>query len=125
MFGKGIYFADTVTKSADYCGAFDSDSMGLLLLNEVALGDMYEIKISEYMEKPPEGKKSTKGLGSVIPNPKESIAYSNVTVPLGKPFQDPKLKNTCLYNNEYIVYDVAQVRQKYLVKLKWGPFRDK
>ena len=40
MFGKGIYFADMVSKSANYCFATPDNSRGLLLLGEVALGNM-------------------------------------------------------------------------------------
>ena len=40
MFGKGIYFADMVTKSANYCWTSRSNNTGLMLLCEVALGDM-------------------------------------------------------------------------------------
>lgn len=40
MFGKGIYFADMVSKSANYCMANHSNKTGLLLLCEVALGNM-------------------------------------------------------------------------------------
>ena len=40
MFGKGIYFADMVTKSANYCCTSRSNNTGLLLLCEVALGNM-------------------------------------------------------------------------------------
>jgi poly [ADP-ribose] polymerase len=40
MFGKGIYFADMVSKSANYCCTSPSDPVGLLLLCEVALGNM-------------------------------------------------------------------------------------
>ncbi len=40
MFGKGVYFADMVTKSANYCRTSRSDPTGILLLCEVALGDM-------------------------------------------------------------------------------------
>ena len=40
MFGKGIYFADMVSKSANYCFTSSSDDTGLLLLCEVALGNM-------------------------------------------------------------------------------------
>jgi len=123
MFGKGIYFADLATKSSGYCCPYDSDSMCLLLLSEVALGNMYEIPESEYMEKPPAGKNSTKGLGAYIPDPKESITYADVNIPWGKPIEIKK-KDLYLHNNEYIVYDVAQVKQKYLLKVKWGPFRD-
>lgn len=39
MFGKGVYFADMVSKSANYCRTSRSDSVGFLLLCEVALGD--------------------------------------------------------------------------------------
>ena len=40
MFGKGIYFADMVSKSANYCATSSSNPTGLLLLCDVALGDM-------------------------------------------------------------------------------------
>ena len=40
MFGKGIYFADMVSKSANYCCAHTSDTTGLMLLCDVALGDV-------------------------------------------------------------------------------------
>lgn len=42
MFGKGIYFADMVSKSANYCcvTADEAETNGLLLLCEVALGNM-------------------------------------------------------------------------------------
>ena len=40
MFGKGVYFADMVSKSANYCSTSRSDNEGLMLLCEVALGDM-------------------------------------------------------------------------------------
>ncbi len=42
MFGKGIskYFADMVSKSANYCRTSKLDNVGLMLLCEVALGDM-------------------------------------------------------------------------------------
>lgn len=40
MFGKGIYFADMVSKSANYCCTSTNNPVGLLLLNEVALGNV-------------------------------------------------------------------------------------
>lgn len=40
MFGKGIYFADMVSKSANYCCADSVNSTGLMLLCEVALGNV-------------------------------------------------------------------------------------
>ena len=40
MFGKGVYFADMVSKSANYCRTSKQDPQGLMLLCEVALGNM-------------------------------------------------------------------------------------
>lgn len=40
MFGKGVYFADMVSKSANYCHTSPLNPVGVLLLCEVALGDM-------------------------------------------------------------------------------------
>jgi poly [ADP-ribose] polymerase len=40
LFGKGIYFADMVSKAAYYCYSNANSSVGLLLLCEVALGNM-------------------------------------------------------------------------------------
>lgn len=42
MFGKGIYFADMVSKSANYCLASKINNSGLVLLCEVALGNINE-----------------------------------------------------------------------------------
>lgn len=40
MFGKGVYFADMVSKSANYCCTNVRKPTGLLLLCEVALGNV-------------------------------------------------------------------------------------
>ncbi len=40
MFGKGIYFADSVSKSANYCFTNKQNPTGILLLCDVALGNM-------------------------------------------------------------------------------------
>ncbi|GAY63839.1 hypothetical protein CUMW_228920 [Citrus unshiu] len=44
MFGKGIYFADLVSKSAQYCFTDKKNPVGLMLLSEVGLGEVYELK---------------------------------------------------------------------------------
>ena len=43
MFGKGIYFADRVTKSCDYS---DQSGSGILLLCDVSVGSMYALILS-------------------------------------------------------------------------------
>ncbi|XP_003381097.1 poly [ADP-ribose] polymerase [Trichinella spiralis] len=75
MFGKGIYFADMVSKSANYCNATPADPYG----------DMYELTESEFLTKLPRGKHSVKGLGMNVPNPAQvEIIDDGVVVPLGK-----------------------------------------
>jgi hypothetical protein len=49
MFGKGVYFADSVSKSAQYIHASPENPYGLLVLSEVALGNMYQLEKAEYM----------------------------------------------------------------------------
>ncbi|XP_045461901.1 poly [ADP-ribose] polymerase [Harmonia axyridis] len=119
MFGKGIYFADMVSKSANYCFTSPGNNHGLMLLCEVALGNMHELTKAKYIEKLPSGKHSTKGLGKTAPDPKQSKKLEDVEVPLGKPIKISGLDGGHLLYNEYIVYDVAQVKAKYLVKLNF------
>ncbi|KAJ0025699.1 hypothetical protein Pint_09089 [Pistacia integerrima] len=87
MFGKGVYFADMFSKSANYCYATRAATAGVLLLCEVALGDMAELVHAKYdADKLPEGKLSTKGVGQTAPDPSEAQALKDgIVVPLGKP----------------------------------------
>ncbi|XP_012872731.1 PREDICTED: poly [ADP-ribose] polymerase 1 [Dipodomys ordii] len=119
MFGKGIYFADMVSKSANYCHTSQGDPIGLILLGEVALGNMYELKHASHISKLPKGKHSVKGLGKTTPDPSASITLDGVEVPLG-PGVSSGVSDTCLLYNEYIIYDIAQVNLKYLLKLKFN-----
>ncbi|XP_015693725.1 poly [ADP-ribose] polymerase 2-A isoform X2 [Oryza brachyantha] len=48
MFGKGVYFADMFSKSANYCYASEACRSGVLLLCEVALGEMNELLNADY-----------------------------------------------------------------------------
>ncbi|GBP32821.1 Poly polymerase [Eumeta japonica] len=99
MFGKGIYFADMVSKSANYCCTSQSDPVGLLLLCEVALGDMKECYLEECITNLPPGKHSVWGLGSTQPTPSENYILEDGTiVPLGKPETTNKNANL-LYND--------------------------
>ncbi|CAG5129820.1 unnamed protein product, partial [Candidula unifasciata] len=119
MFGKGVYFADMVSKSANYCHTSKTDSTGVLLLCDVALGDMYELKHAEYVTKLPKGKHSTKGIGRSCPDPAQAyVTADGVTIPLG-PGIDSGVTDTSLLYNEFIVYDTAQINIRYLLKMKF------
>lgn len=77
----------------------------------------YERTAADYVEKLPSNKHSTKGLGRTCPDPAETLKLEDgVEVPLGKGVASTA-KNTSLLYNEYIVYDVAQINAKYLLKL--------
>ncbi|XP_046511423.1 poly [ADP-ribose] polymerase 2 isoform X2 [Equus quagga] len=122
-FGKGIYFADMSSKSANYCFASHLKDTGLLLLSEVALG-----QCNELLEANPEaegllqGKHSTKGLGKMAPSPACFTTLNGSTVPLG-PASETGILNPEGYTlnyNEFIVYSPNQVRMRYLLKIRFN-----
>ncbi|GJY12110.1 poly [ADP-ribose] polymerase 2 [Tanacetum coccineum] len=121
MFGKGVYFADMFSKSANYCCAYQQASAGVLLLCEVALGEMAELLNADYnADKLPHGKLSTKGVGTTAPDMSEAETLEDgVVVPLGQPKQQLKSKASLLYN-EYIAYNVDQIRMRYLVHVNFN-----
>ena len=108
MFGKGIYFADMVSKSANYCSTSKKNNTGLLMLCDVALGNMYERNKAEYVEKLGPGLHSCKGVGKTEPDPAGLKELDGCKVPAGEGVKDKARKTDLLYN-EFIVYDVAQV----------------
>ncbi|EMD41273.1 hypothetical protein CERSUDRAFT_127918 [Gelatoporia subvermispora B] len=129
MFGKGVYFADMMSKSAGYCHAYLSDKVGLLLLCEVAAKPFYERHHSEYnadVACKAAGKRATLGLGRVRPgewqDAGEALDHDELRgcyMPKGpgKDMNDPQAQ---LQYNEYIVYDTAQIRLRYLLMVKMG-----
>ena len=121
MFGKGVYFADMCSKSANYCFTSPDNNTGLILLCEVALGKMNKLQYSDYYaDKLEDGLSSTKGEGSTSPDPSTHITLDNgCVVPCGKGVLDEDFQTSLLYN-EYIVYNTAQIKMKYLLKLKFN-----
>ena len=119
MFGKGVYFADMVTKSANYCHHHLSNNVGLLVICEVALGETNDLMHSDYnAANLPAGKSSTKGCGATGPSEANFKDIDGIPVPMG-PGENTGATGSLLYN-EYIVYDVSQVKMKYLVKCKFN-----
>jgi len=127
MFDKGLYFADMVSKSAQYCHAQSrEDNFGLLLLCDVALGKMNLLKAANpHASKLPKGYQSVLGVGQTTPDSSMSVFHEDCQVPLGLPVSAtlfPKTELSLLYN-EYIVYNVAQVKIKYMLLCKMPPKR--
>ncbi|PGH12233.1 hypothetical protein AJ79_04413 [Helicocarpus griseus UAMH5409] len=125
MFGKGVYFADISSKSANYCCSYSSGNIGLLMLCDVELGTpMLELVNSDYHageNAKKQGSLSTLGKGQTVPQGwKDAGCVSKdlkgVLMPdVSQPPKTLDSTDAWLQYNEYIVYDVAQIRVKYLL----------
>ncbi|KIK47946.1 hypothetical protein CY34DRAFT_149122 [Suillus luteus UH-Slu-Lm8-n1] len=125
MFGKGVYFADMMSKSAGYCYAHLSNQIGVLLLCEVAVKPFLE-RTGGYYDSDIECKKhnklATKGVGvtqhanwqdaGVALGHKE---LEGVYMPKGEASRVDPPGGAFLMYNEYIVYDPSQIRLRYLL----------
>ncbi|KAL8689027.1 MAG: hypothetical protein Q9218_005205 [Villophora microphyllina] len=128
-FGKGVYLADISSKSAQYCQSGMSGGTGLLLLCEAELGSpMYEIPTGNSNAEEEAKKRkciSTLGVGRTAPHGWTDGAIINkdlegVLIPdVSKGFGDNKAANAngYLMYNEYICYNIAQIRLKYLFRV--------
>jgi poly [ADP-ribose] polymerase len=146
MFGKGIYLADMSSKSANYCAHYNSNGHALLLLCEAELGDPMQKLIHASYTAGETAKNnnmySTWGQGSTGPSKwmdagdvhSSLKGVKMVSRPLsvlhethGLTHFQPDTKTVPgatnvsgagLLYNEYICYDVAQVRLRYLFRVK-------
>lgn len=117
MFGKGIYFADVVTKSTNYCYTDPFNNTGLALLCEVALGNFRSKNLAEKINNIPNDVfQSVKGNGLIQPD--RHIFFNGTRIAAGG--LKSRQFSTSLYYNEYVVYDPAQIKVKYLFKLKFN-----
>lgn len=104
------------TKSLNYCRASGSSTHLLIMLVEVAVGNPnLKMNFDFNAAKLPTGKDSTWGVGTEAP-PDSSVEIidKGVKVPAGEGAPNPKGKY--LGFNEFIVYDVTQVRLRYLLR---------
>ena len=73
MFGKGVYFADTFDKSTSYTSGHQSR---LMLMCEVALGEMMDLYQSYYVENLPSKFNSVKGCGAKGPDYEKKTLFT-------------------------------------------------
>jgi poly [ADP-ribose] polymerase len=117
-YGKGVYFSDMSQKSSCYCNPVNN--IGLLLLCEVSLGKEDErnkpdfnlpttLDLNSY---------SVHALSRLEPSDGETIDR-NVFVPNGVAKVNTK-NMLCNDHSEYIVYNVDQVRLRYLLKIRYN-----
>ncbi|XP_060095964.1 protein mono-ADP-ribosyltransferase PARP3 [Heteronotia binoei] len=121
--GKGLYFASENSKSAGYVGT-TSKQVGIMFLNEVALGKEYRITCDDsLLRKPPAGYDSVLACGRTEPDPaydKEIILDGKrVQVAQGKPISMAEYQGSSFCQSEYLIYQESQCRIRYLVQLKF------
>ncbi|KAI1209496.1 PARP-domain-containing protein [Annulohypoxylon truncatum] len=126
LFGKGVYLADTSSKSANYCCPGSSNGHALLLLCEAELGNVVQPAMS-YAPYAAETAKangfiSTWGQGRNVPAQWKDAgcihpSLKGVKVPDTQGMVGTNIPSSLIYN-EYICYDVAQVRLRYLFRIR-------
>ena len=118
MFGKGLYFANCASKSANYCAFSPEHPDGLLIVCEVALGSCHELTKADNTltaKSLPPGKESTFGRGKYVPSQSEPL--EGAALPLG-PLVDSGVGKSALLYDEFVVYSLARVRMRYLVHIR-------
>lgn len=147
--GRGIYFASENGKSAGYVGTtnYKSKNIGIMFLNEVALGKEHHItRDDSSLTQPPKGFDSVIARGmtepgtktltstqtllsvfwlnlfSINPDPKKNITFEmdgkKVIVPQGKPINQNV--SSSFSQSEYLIYDECQNRIRYLLQMEFG-----
>lgn len=128
MFGKGIYLADMSSKSVNYCCSGLSNGTALLLLCEAELGDpLQKLTNAHYNageEALKKGMYSTWGQGTTGPNKWKDAGsvherFKGTKIPdLSTKPGVTGVPNAYLQYNEFISYDVDQVRLRYLFRVR-------
>jgi len=124
MYGPGVYFADRMSKSAQYCDSQMSPqagSKGYLFICDVALGKkVYKCRRAhnEYTA-PPDGYNAVKANGEFIPIWKHNVDYHGSIMPVGKTKPNARYPSYAVKFNEYVVYDPSCVVIKFLVEIKF------
>jgi len=98
-----------------------SDNVGILLLCEVALGKAMELnRARPGITKPNDGFDSVHGMGKRAPLESGFASVAGgVTVPCGQLELVEQASQNSLEYNEFIVYNTAQQRPRFLVEMEF------
>jgi poly [ADP-ribose] polymerase len=118
MFGKGIYTANSCTKSLGYMHT-NANRQGIMLLCEIALGKCCIRKQSHHVnDLPNQHYQSTWGLGRQTTDGSEKKTIDDgLTVPMGRLIPS-NFSGVSLEYDEFIVYDIRQCRIRYAVMIE-------
>ena len=117
LYGKGVYFADMAQKSSMYC--YPVNNMALILLGEVALGEEDQRTSCDF-NLPNTKKFGTDSVHALGRLESDGGVFINgdVFVPNGDSKINEK-NQLCNDYAEYIVYNVDQIKLRYLLKIKY------
>lgn len=111
--GKGCYFADCITKSANYCRLEKSGDCGYILVAKVALGRQHKVNGCFIEDLDMKRYDSRMGVGRFST---PVVKVDNVTYPINEPVITDNMSS---FNfNEYVIFDSTQYRIKYLIKVE-------
>jgi poly [ADP-ribose] polymerase len=119
--GSGIYLAAMQEKSAQYTSAYGA-KFACMFLCEAALGKSHQVTSDGHhassLKKAPSGFDSVHAVGSITP---KSWTTTDIE---GKSVEVPKTKahnsgvSSSFHHDEFLVYDEAQVRLRYVVTVR-------
>lgn len=120
--GKGIYFGNMVSVSAQYCRATKQAPTAYLLLSDVALGRSYQIAHGKFVGKDDlddAGFHSVKCAGTKTPDPAYDLIFTDgMIASLGKEAR-AVVPVSELVHDEIVIYSPEQAHIKYMLKVKF------
>lgn len=118
VLGKGIYFANSISKSFNYCDAEGLSEGGLVLICEVALGYSEVVTAPTYDRPLGSNYQSRMALGMAGPD-EQMYDLSGVKIPLS-PLKQRGVRSTFRYD-EFVIYEANRYKFRYLVNLRSKP----
>jgi poly [ADP-ribose] polymerase len=116
--GRGIYFADAVSKSYNYTCSSETDHTGFMVLCEVALGNPHVVYNCCDRDGVDPGQHSRWAKGNWSPDEAQFNNLGSVVVPCGSLIENPQARHSSFLYNEYVVYNTHQYRFRYLIYLR-------
>ena len=119
--GAGIYLANLQQKSAQYTSGYGS-KFACMFLCEAPLGKQHIVDKdgphASQLKKAPEGCDSVQAVGSVAPKKSKSITIDGKSVELAPSPPVPSGKDSSFHHDEFLVYEEAQVRIRFVLTVK-------
>lgn len=119
--GKGIYLASENCKSLDHTTPACGKKSGCMFLVEAALGKTCEIMRDDCtLAQAPRGYDSVRACGRQTPRGLRNIRLDDETVHVAveKPAPNPRAKNSCFHQDEYLICNEVQIRIRYVLTVR-------